>query len=189
MKTRRCSLCKKKVDERQAIYGSLRAFCSMEHLIGYSKTEKGQKIYKQEIKKETAARKNRLLTRRDYLRRAQIAFNAYIRARDHDKKCISCDADLGAIPSFIGFDCGHYRSIGSATNLRFHAHNAFGQCKKCNRYLSGNAVEYRKRLVARIGLDKVERLEMDDYPRRYSTDDLQRIVRLANLRKKRYESR
>ena len=39
----------------------------------------------------------------------------------------------------------------------FNVHSA---CTRCNRQLSGNAVEYRIRLVNRIGLERVERLAL-----------------------------
>jgi hypothetical protein len=34
------------------------------------------------------------------------------------------------------------------------------QCKKCNYFLSGNLLEYRKNLIVKIGLEAVEKLDM-----------------------------
>lgn len=125
--------------------------------------------------KQTRDRKQAMKTRSDWLKEAQAAFNAYIRARDEGQQCISCGTSLKYEAIGGGFDCGHYRSVGSAPHLRFHEDNAHGQCKKCNRYGSGMAVDYRLNLIARIGLDRVEALESDQTPRHYAIDDLKQI--------------
>ena len=160
----------------------------MEHLVEYAKSAKAQEFAKKSKKKQTREIKKQQLTRRDYEKIAQTAFNAYIRARDFHLPCISCGAYPNSAPVGGNFDCGHFKSIGSCRHLRFNIWNAHGQCKRCNRYLSGNIVEYRKGLCERIGAEKVESLEADNMPRRYSIDDLKRIARLARKRMKRYET-
>jgi hypothetical protein len=45
----------------------------------------------------------------------------------------------------------------------------------CNQHKSGNAVEYRLGLIARIGLARVEALESDQTPRHYTIEDLKQI--------------
>lgn len=93
---------------------------------------------------------------------AQVAFNAYIRARDSELPCICCDKwPQSEALSGGAWDAGHYRSRGSADHLRYHEHNVHRQLKNCNRYASGNAVEYRIGLIKRIGLQFVEALEVD----------------------------
>ena len=76
-------------------------------------------------------KREQLKTRSQWMKEAQIAFNAYIRARDANKPCICCGADLVAEAVGGGFDCGHYRSVGSAPHLRFDERNANGQRKQC----------------------------------------------------------
>ena len=49
------------------------------------------------------------------------------------------------------------------------------QAKRDNRYLSGNAVDYRLGLIARIGLAAVEELESDQESRKYSIAELKEI--------------
>ena len=39
-------------------------------------------------------------------------------------------------------------------------------------YLGGNVIEYRRRLIERIGLKEVEKLEAGNEPRKYTRDDL-----------------
>ena len=122
--------------------------------------------------KQTHERKQALKTRSEWLKEAQAAFNAFCRERDKGHQCISCGASLRYEAIGGGYDCGHYRSVGSAPHLRFHEDNAHGQCKKCNRYGSGMAVDYRLYLIARIGLARVEALEADQEPRKWSVDEL-----------------
>lgn len=118
------------------------------------------------IKARRAAEKVELKERKAALKRipdliaeAQKAFNAYIRERDKNQPCICCGNPLGHGDVGGGFDCGHYRSTGSAPHLRFHEDNAAGQRKVCNRYGAGRAVDYRLGLIARIGKERVEALE------------------------------
>lgn len=70
------------------------------------------------------------------------------------------------------WDCGHYRSTGSAPHLCFHEDNAHRQLTVCNRHGAGRAVDYRIGLIARIGLARVEALEADNEPRHYTVDQL-----------------
>ena len=75
------------------------------------------------------------------------------------------------------WDCGHYRSVGACLELRYDEENAHRQCVKCNRYLSGNAVEYRAGLLHRIGPDRLARVEGPNAPVNYSVADLQELVK------------
>lgn len=113
--------------------------------------------------KQTRERRQALKTRGDHIADTQAAFNALVRYRDRNETCISCHTVLAALAGQPGggYDCGHYRSRGSAPHLRFDLRNAHGQCKKCNLYRAGNAADYRLGLIARIGLEAVEALECD----------------------------
>ena len=73
------------------------------------------------------------------------------------------------------WDAGHYRSVGACPELRFEPLNIHRQCVKCNRNLSGNAVEYRIRLVQRIGAEKVAWLEGLHAPCKYNVDEIKAI--------------
>jgi hypothetical protein len=184
MKTRRCSLCRQKIPEVDALISSLRAFCSVDHLLEYSKTERAKQQIKKAVRKETKQRKEKLKTRSDWQKQAQKAFNQYIRERDREKPCVSCGALQGVVVRGGAFDAGHYRSRGSAPHLAFDAHNCHSQCVKCNRFLGGNIVEYRKELIARIGIEKLEMLEQDNRPRHYTVEDFRRIIKICKKRKR-----
>jgi len=138
---------------------------------------KAQKA-KQEAKIDrqiTKQRKEALKTRNDYIKEAQVAFNAYIRERDKNQLCICCGKPLALDAVGGGFDCGHYRSTGSAPHLRFNEDNAHGQRKVCNRYGAGRAVDYRLGLIQRIGLRRVEALEAENTPAKFDIDELKAI--------------
>ena len=121
-------------------------------------------------------KKEALKTRSQWMKESQIAFNAYIRERDKNRPCICCGRPLADSGVGGGFDCGHYRSVGSAPHLRFNEDNAHGQTKQCNRWGAGRAVDYRIGLIRRIGLEAVEVLESNQTPRNYSIDDLKEII-------------
>jgi hypothetical protein len=127
-------------------------------------------------RKNDLARREKLKTRSDYIKEAQIAFNNFIRQRDIGKTCICCDKPLSGGATGGSYDCGHYRSVGSAPHLRFDERNAHGQTKQCNRYGAGRAVDYRKGLILRIGREAVDCLENDDVYRKFTIEDLKYII-------------
>jgi hypothetical protein len=87
------------------------------------------------------------------LAKAQKAFNAFIRFRDAEKPCVACG-------KYKIEHASHFYSVGSFSHLRFNEDNVHGSCMRCNYFLSGNLIEYRKSLEKRIGK---ERLELLDY--------------------------
>lgn len=162
MKSRRCSHCRKKCPPENILTNNLRAFCSMDCLLAFTKSEKGKKAVKKTVQRQNrqdrAILREKQKTRSQWLAEAQSAFNAYVRWRDRHNGCISCGKHVGG--KFGGnWDAGHFRSRGSAPHLRFHLWNCHKQCVKCNRYLSGNTSEYRVALIWKLGHERVEYLE------------------------------
>jgi len=140
--------------------------------------KKRSAIIQSKIKEDKRAdreRKVKLKTRSDYIKEAQVAFNRYIRLRDAGKLCICCSMPLGLFSVGGAYDCGHYRSVGSAPHLRFDERNAHAQRKQCNRHGAGRAVDYRRGLVERYGVAYVEDLERDQSPKHYTIEDLKAI--------------
>jgi hypothetical protein len=137
----------------------------------------------QEDRKKTREKLDAMRTKHQLVKVAQTAFNAFVRARDADKPCISC----GKPPSTETnqTDAGHFRSVGSAPHMRFVKGNVHGQCKHCNQYLAGNVLAYRKGLIERIGLTRVEQIEADQTVRKYTKEGLQEIARHYNAEAKR----
>ncbi|MBJ2129081.1 recombination protein NinG [Alteromonas sp. IB21] len=172
MKSRRCSHCKKKGPQEEMLLRQLKAFCNQECFIGWAAAnvsklaKEGRKIESKRLK----AKKEKLKTKGEHLREAQTAFNAYIRLRDEKEPCISC----GRYHTGQNH-AGHYRSVGSAPELRFEESNVWKQCAPCNNHLSGNLTNYRINLIKKIGLKKVEWLEGPHEPKRYTIEQIQEI--------------
>lgn len=137
--------------------------------------ERARKSLDQVERREIKVRKEVLKSRGDHMREAQQAFNAYIRARDQaaGHLCISSGKPLDWSGNAV--DAGHYRSVGSAPHLRFDERNCHAQSKQDNRFLSGNAVDYRIGLIARIGQAAVDELESDQSVKKYTVDELKEI--------------
>lgn len=168
--------------------------CSIACAKAMAKDPKLQKIAAKAITKQAREdlkeRREKLKDRREHIAEAQKVFNAYIRERDASLPCISCDSLPSDHDLVTGsrWDAGHYRSVGACPELRFEPLNVHRQCVKCNRNLSGNAVEYRIRLVKRIGAEAVEWLEGPHKALRLTIEDLQAIKalyrhKLKNLRR------
>ena len=182
---RKCKSCGKHIRDYVVVNNS--AFCSVESAVkyAYANKHKGKEIRTKEQRKKDVIRKEKLKTAGEYMKEAQAAVNKYIRARDRRKPCVSC----GSMPSDkLGgsFDAGHYRSRGSASHLRFNLLNIHKQCVKCNRFKSGNAVDYRIELIKRIGLENVEKLESDNKPRKFTIEYLKRLKKIFNKRTRFY---
>lgn len=139
--------------------------------------DKARKAIAQRERREIKVRKDKLKSRADHLREAQAAVNEYVRLRDAHLPCISCDSMPNDNDLMTGsrWDAGHYRSVGACPELRFEPLNIHRQCVKCNRNLSGNAVEYRIRLVQRIGAEKVAWLEGLHPPCKYTVEEIKAI--------------
>lgn len=175
-KRTRCAHCKGKfTPERQSQI--VHPECAADYVVAQREKEERAKAKQERMaakveKAEIRKRKEAIKTRSDYIKEAQAAFNAYVRERDKDKPCICCGLPLSAGDVGGAYDCGHYRSVGSAPHLRFHEHNAHAQRKQCNRWGAGRAVDYRLGLIARLGLEVVEALEADQEPRKWSIQNL-----------------
>ena len=139
--------------------------------------QKARKSLAQVERREIKVRKEKLKSRADHLREAQAAVNEFIRLRDAHLPCISCDSLPNDHDLMTGsrWDAGHYRSVGACPELRFEPLNIHRQCVRCNRNLSGNAVEYRIRLVLRIGAEKVDWLEGPHPARKYTVEEIKAI--------------
>ena len=136
---------------------------------------KARKSLAQVGRADIKVRKEALKSRGDHMREAQQAFNEYIRTRDQaaGHLCISSGKPLDWSGNAV--DAGHYRSVGSAPHLRFDERNCHAQSKQDNRFLSGNAVDYRIGLIARIGQEAVDALESDQSVRKYTVDEIKAI--------------
>lgn len=169
----KCRVCKTPFDRTRP----LQVVCSISCAIEKSHADAKKQSAKEATKSRQEAKKrlDAISTIPQLKKAAQIAFNQYIRLRDKNKPCISCGNPLKQTQKGGDYDCGHYRSTGSADHLRFNEDNAHGQCKHCNRWLSGNIVNYRAGLIERIGQDQVEKLEAMNDPNKWTRESLKWI--------------
>jgi len=193
---RKCRYCKAELPKVKDCVDPIQAkgFCTFDHAAKYG-LQKAQQAKERQERKELKARKERLKTKRDWVKEAQPEFNRFIRFRDWGKPCISCDTPIEEIESNQGWkvggawDCGHYLSVGSHYELRFEEDNAHRQCKSCNagskkfaHKARSVATRYREKLIDRIGLKQVEWLEGPHDAKNYTIEDLKEIK--AKYRKK-----
>jgi hypothetical protein len=113
-----------------------------------------------------------------WIKQAQTAFNAWVRARDlaAGHGCIDCGKPFELDKAGGSVDAGHYLSRGSAPHLKFDERNVFAQRKNCNRPGGATRADFRAGVIARIGLPAVEALEADQSVKQYRADDLKAIT-------------
>ena len=157
-KLKKCKICKKQFEPLRFAQNVCGIPCAIEH---------ANALKAKKEKKEHREAKAKLKSRADYLKEAQAIFNKYIRMRDDKLPCISCGRQHQG-----QYHAGHFRTVGAAPELRFNELNVNKQCAPCNNHLSGNLIEYRRGLVAKIGIDKVEWLEGKHEVKKYTIDEI-----------------
>jgi len=151
-KNKTCKQCKRKFQQKQP----LQYVCSLECSIDYAK-----ELEEKKKKKENKAVKNKIKEKHktwsSYVKDVESVFNAFIRERDKNLPCISCDALAGTYK----LTAGHFYPT-TYQYLRFNEDNVHGQCWfNCNKNKHGNVNEYRIRLIEKIGIKRVEQLDED----------------------------
>jgi hypothetical protein len=170
VKLTKCRICRTPFKKLSIKHKDCSPACAIEG-VKRDKTKKARK--------EHLAAKVRLRSRREWMKLAQMAFNGFIRKRDEGLTCISCGRHHTG-----QYQAGHYMTAGAHPELRFDEANCHKQCVPCNNHLSGNIVNYRPRLIVKIGLAEVERLEGPNEPKKWNIPDLQEIIRVYKLKTK-----
>lgn len=151
LKKRKCKACEVLFQQERP----LQYVCCFGCSIDYQNTLRANKKAK-EWRAEKKIIKEGLLTRNDYVKLFQKVFNTFIRLRDKDLPCISCDTTAS-----VKYDAGHYYPT-TYSYLRFNEDNVHKQCSNnCNLHKSGNFQEYTPRLIERIGQERVDKLQAD----------------------------
>ena len=176
IKQKRCKICG---DEFKP-FSSTAKVCSMSCALDLAGRETKKKIQKElklkqkeynRITKEmkAAANENSLSF---WAKKTEKICNEYIRLRDKDQPCISCET----MSQSVKYDAGHYIPVGRSKALRYEETNIHKQCSKnCNTSKSGNMIAYRKALVKKYGAEHVEWLEFDHPTPRRRIDDYKQI--------------
>jgi hypothetical protein len=167
LKPRRCRACGNSFQPISSMSKACSVPCALA-LVRQTNARKEARA-KREERVATRVAKEKVKTRGTHLKELQAAFNAFIRARDANEPCISCDRPA----TWDGqWHASHYRSVGSTPELRFNEFNVHRSCSICNNFLSGNIGSYRPRLIAKIGLEKVEWIEGDHPQQKLTIPDI-----------------
>jgi len=182
----KCKICKEEYKKFNSTQKACSVKCALK-LVSADNRKKKKKEDK-EYRKITRERKQALKTKPQLTKLAQPNFNKFIRLRDYEEGCISCDRTKEEVESQdmplhgTWWDCGHFISVGANSTLRFEEFNAHKQCKSCNggsgKYANKNATvakQYRINLIEKIGLEKVEWLEGPHKPNNYTHGDIRAI--------------
>ncbi|MER5006792.1 recombination protein NinG [Atlantibacter hermannii] len=167
-KPKKCKCCPEKFIPRT----TTQTVCSPKCALQLAKQLSSRK-QKQQEKAERAAwnkRKADVKPLKHWEDATQRVVNDYIRERDRGLPCISCGTWIT-----VQWEAGHFRSRGAASHLRYNEDNIHKQCHRCNAELSSNAIPYRAALVVKIGPERVEALENNNTPHRYTREELKSI--------------
>lgn len=153
--------------------------CGINCAIAYSKRQQERtEIRKSKaIRKEYRKAKNKLKTRSEWEAEAKSAIQRYVRLRDKEDGCISCDKPSTWQGQWHG---SHFRQSGNVSATRFNLWNINKACSICNRHQGGAPIPYRIKLIDKIGIEKVSWLESQNHVVKYSIEYLQRIKKIFN---------
>jgi hypothetical protein len=149
MKQKKCKVCQEFFTPIQFAQTACGYKCAIIH----SKNLKLQKELK-DWKAEKAILKDKLKTLGQYEAEAKKSFQKWIRMRDDKQPCISCGIQQTDL-----WDGGHYKKAEIYSGVIFDENNCHKQCRKCNRFLNGNELNYRQGLIQRYGIDFADQIE------------------------------
>lgn len=135
---------------------------------------------------ETRRRKEEGMPLKDRLKATEKLVNRCVVLRDWLDGCISCH-----MPSHYDgiWTASHFKSVGSNSALRFNLWNIHKGCEQCNLFKSGNIAEYERRLLLKVGPERVEWLKNHERSRVYTAEYLMRLSSIARKYIKRREKR
>jgi len=131
------------------------------------------KVSKPRLDLEKAKKESKEKTITQLINDARKYFQKWIRKRDEQLPCISCGNFYSKF-----YDGGHFFKAELYTGLIFNEINCNKQCRKCNRYLSGNESAYRIGLIQKYGIkevEKLERLSKTNRSKKFERDELKEI--------------
>ena len=171
----RCKSCKEKFEPKTF----LQKYCTKEECLRVFVADVKEKTWQ----KTKAKAKLDLMTLSDYLKLTQQVFNKYIRLRDKDELCISCQKPPKKQ------NAGHYFSSGGHSNVRFNEDNVHLQCEYCNTFLSGNLLNYQIEIEKRIGAEKLIELQAKaHFVKKWSIDELKELMQKYKQKIKQLEN-
>lgn len=165
--TRPCKHCKRY--SKTYITINLSAFCDTECAISHARNPKVQaKAYDVRTRQLKAKHKKTDLSIAKEA--AKKACHSFIRYRDRNDTCISCDTRKAR------WNAGHFIPDGRNSFLRYHPLNIHKQCAQCNLFKGGNLTAYEDNLRLKIGDKQVDWLKAQGTKRRWTVDELNLVA-------------
>lgn len=177
---KRCAVCRGLFSPFSTLQQTCSPSCAIEH--AKSAPEKIRRraavLERKQQRKELRQYRAKSKKLDDLLHEAQRHFNHFIRLRDEGKPCICCGGWPVGSDTLRGhlWDAGHWRSVGAAGHLRFNEDNCHRQLVRCNRD-GTDTTSFRRNMIARIGPDRVEALENDNAPHKWTREEVIEIGR------------
>lgn len=169
MKEKKCKVCRDKFTPIR----SLQMVCSP--ACGY---KYAGDIKSKEWSKKKKQMKEELQTVQELMKIAQVVFNKWIRQRDKDELCISCQK-----PVLKKANASHYFSSGGHKNVTFNEDNVHKSCEYCNTFLHGNLLNYQIEIQKKIGADRLLTLHEEAHKtKKFTREELKEII--AKYKKK-----
>jgi hypothetical protein len=179
IKPKPCRECKQKFIPVRAIQPVCNDFKCMVAYANKS-AEKAALAREKKAKREHKEKLEKLKGRKEWEKDAARWFNKWVRLRDAHLPCISCGrTELTYLETW---DCGHFRTVGSAKHMQFIEDNAHKQCSTDNRgsekYIQKRervAKAYEENLRLRIGNERVDAVKNDNTQRHYTIEDFKAL--------------
>lgn len=168
-KAKKCKQCRTTFSPDRQLQSVCSPRCGLD--LAAAKREKERVSIQRRERREIKERKEKLKSRADHLKDAQAAVNEFVRLRDKDLPCISCGRHHQG-----QYHAGHYRTVAAFPELRFELLNIHKQCAPCNNHKSGDIVNYRINLVAKIGAERVAWLEGPHQPLKLTIEQIKAIT-------------
>ena len=137
------------------------------------KMDKAKKCLAKAEKEADDKIREKLKTLGKFESEAKTEFQKYIRKRDAELPCISCGTEQTDL-----WDGGHFKKAELYSGVIFDEMNCHKQCRKCNRFLGGNELNFREGLIVRYGESYVIEIEQRAAKLRvykYTKDQLKEI--------------
>jgi hypothetical protein len=165
----KCKLCKKEFTQ----FNSTISVCGYQCAIEWGKLHPKKTSIKRVNSQLKSEAKEKLETYSQKVNKVKVIFQKWIRERDKNEPCISC----GTLTA-NEWHASHFKKAETYSGVIFNEINVWKSCKKCNVFLNGNELNYRERLVKKIGLHQVialEELANETRTKKWTIEELQQI--------------
>jgi hypothetical protein len=165
----KCKFCKKEFTQ----FNSTISVCGYQCAIEWGKLHPKKTSIKRVNSQLKSEAKEKLETYSQKVNKVKVIFQKWIRERDKNEPCISC----GTLTA-NEWHASHFKKAETYSGVIFNEINVWKSCKKCNVFLNGNELNYRERLVKKIGLEQVialENLANETRTKKWTLEELQQI--------------